>query len=254
MIGSALVTRNNPCWIDLGNLPCLKDSSREFVGRGGSATKHDIFCLIKGLSYLPKLRRNNYRNSAQFVVRTTAITESWRRIFQIVGEIFETDSRLWRTLYALLLRPGFLAVEFARNHRASYVSSFRLYLFASILFFVMASFFVGDPTPLEESSAASDTNARPLEMSFLTDPQSINAFLEFLPLAVIVAMPNLCTTATVHLHRPTCIRRAFVFVLHFQRFCRFLFLLPFIPWMANSETHCSFCLFCHSWECICCSR
>lgn len=60
-------------------------------------------------------------------------------VYQVVGETFEADSRVWRTLGALFFRPGFLSLEFSRNRRAHYLSPFRLYLFTSLLFFLVLS-------------------------------------------------------------------------------------------------------------------
>ncbi|MEO8016586.1 MAG: DUF3667 domain-containing protein [Pseudomonadota bacterium] len=57
------------------------------------------------------------------------------------GEAFESishaDSRLWRTLWYLLTRPGFLTREFFAGRRAGYLPPFRLYLVISLLFFVI---------------------------------------------------------------------------------------------------------------------
>ena len=60
-------------------------------------------------------------------------------LYQVLGETFEADSRVWRTLSALFFRPGFLSLEFSRNRRAHYLSPFRLYLFTSLLFFLVLS-------------------------------------------------------------------------------------------------------------------
>ncbi len=60
-------------------------------------------------------------------------------LYQILAETFEADSRVWRTMGALFLRPGFLSLEFSRNRRAHYLSPFRLYLFTSLLFFLVLS-------------------------------------------------------------------------------------------------------------------
>ena len=60
-------------------------------------------------------------------------------LYQVLGETFEADSRVWRTMRALFLRPGFLSLEFSRNRRAHYLSPFRLYLFTSLLFFLVLS-------------------------------------------------------------------------------------------------------------------
>jgi Protein of unknown function (DUF3667) len=53
--------------------------------------------------------------------------------------ITHADSRLWRTLAPLLFRPGFLTREFLRGRRARYLPPFRLYLVASVIFFLIAS-------------------------------------------------------------------------------------------------------------------
>jgi hypothetical protein len=67
-------------------------------------------------------------------------------VAHFAGEAFESishaDSRLWRTLWYLLSRPGYLTREFFTGHRVSYLPPFRLYLVISVLFFVA----VGTPT------------------------------------------------------------------------------------------------------------
>lgn len=62
----------------------------------------------------------------------------------ILAETFEADSRVWRTLGGLFFRPGFLSLEFSRNRRAHYLSPFRLYLFTSLLFFLVLSLLTVD--------------------------------------------------------------------------------------------------------------
>jgi uncharacterized protein DUF3667 len=57
------------------------------------------------------------------------------------GEAFESishaDSRLWRTLLYLLIRPGFLTREFFEGRRVRYLPPFRLYLVISVVFFIV---------------------------------------------------------------------------------------------------------------------
>ena len=65
-------------------------------------------------------------------------------LYQVLAETFEADSRVWRTLGALFVRPGFLSLEFSRNRRAHYLSPFRLYLFTSLLFFLLLSLTVDE--------------------------------------------------------------------------------------------------------------
>ncbi len=63
-------------------------------------------------------------------------------LMHFAGEAFESishaDSRLWRTLWLLVSRPGRLTREFFAGHRASYLPPFRLYLVLSVLCFLVA--------------------------------------------------------------------------------------------------------------------
>ncbi|HUL17753.1 MAG TPA: DUF3667 domain-containing protein [Steroidobacteraceae bacterium] len=54
-------------------------------------------------------------------------------------DLTHADSRLWRTLGALLFRPGKLTAEFLAGHRARYLPPLRLYLVVSVAFFLVAS-------------------------------------------------------------------------------------------------------------------
>ncbi len=60
-----------------------------------------------------------------------------------IGEAFEglthADSRLWRTLRPLLVRPGFLTREFFAGRRQRYLPPFRLYIVVSLLFFLVVA-------------------------------------------------------------------------------------------------------------------
>ena len=54
-------------------------------------------------------------------------------------DLTHADSRLWRTLAALLFRPGLLTREFLGGRRARYLPPLRLYLVVSVAFFLVAS-------------------------------------------------------------------------------------------------------------------
>ncbi len=56
------------------------------------------------------------------------------------GDLFELDSRLWRTLIPLLLRPGELTRDYLEGRRARYMPPFRMYLVLSVVFFIVAFF------------------------------------------------------------------------------------------------------------------
>jgi hypothetical protein len=63
----------------------------------------------------------------------------WHFAQEATEDITHADSRLWRTLWALLFRPGFLTVEFLQGRRARYLPPLRLYLVLSVVFFLYAS-------------------------------------------------------------------------------------------------------------------
>ncbi len=52
-------------------------------------------------------------------------------------DLTHADSRVWRTLFALLFKPGFLSQQFFAGRRASYLPPVRLYLVVSILLFLL---------------------------------------------------------------------------------------------------------------------
>ncbi len=54
--------------------------------------------------------------------------------------VLDTDNRLRRTLRQVLLRPGFLTLEFRRGSRRPYMSAFRFLLLANLLYFVVQPF------------------------------------------------------------------------------------------------------------------
>lgn len=60
-------------------------------------------------------------------------------VSEALEDLTHADSRLWRTLIALLFRPGFLTREFLDGRRVRYLPPVRLYLVLSLLFFVIVS-------------------------------------------------------------------------------------------------------------------
>ncbi len=63
----------------------------------------------------------------------------WHFLGEATEDLTHADSRLWRTLAALLLRPGYLTREFLEGRRASYLPPVRLYLVLSVIFFLLAA-------------------------------------------------------------------------------------------------------------------
>jgi len=63
----------------------------------------------------------------------------WHFFGEATEDLTHADSRLWRTLLALLVKPGFLTREFIEGRRASYLPPVRLYLVLSVMFFLLAA-------------------------------------------------------------------------------------------------------------------
>jgi len=76
-------------------------------------------------------------------------------LFDARDALIHLDSRLWRTLHALALRPGVLTAEYFAERRARYLPPFRLYLVLSLAFFSLATF---------ERLKLQDPEALPLEL------------------------------------------------------------------------------------------
>ncbi|HSQ70562.1 MAG TPA: DUF4286 family protein [Steroidobacteraceae bacterium] len=63
----------------------------------------------------------------------------WGLLKDLFGDLFEWDSRVWRTLRPLAFRPGLLTAEFLRGRRMHYTPPFRMYLILSVGFFLLAN-------------------------------------------------------------------------------------------------------------------
>ncbi len=64
----------------------------------------------------------------------------WELTTDAFGDLFEVDSRLWRTLIPLFARPGILTRDYLEGRRARFMPPFRTYLVLSIIFFLVAFF------------------------------------------------------------------------------------------------------------------
>lgn len=64
----------------------------------------------------------------------------WELLRDAFGDLLELDSRLWRTLVPLTIRPGSLTYDYLQGRRVRYMPPFRMYLVLSLLFFLVAFF------------------------------------------------------------------------------------------------------------------
>jgi hypothetical protein len=63
----------------------------------------------------------------------------WPLLGDLAEELFQLESRVWRSLAALLFRPGLLTVEHNAGRRVRYTSPLRLYLLLGALFFTVVA-------------------------------------------------------------------------------------------------------------------
>ena len=63
---------------------------------------------------------------------------------EMLGDVFDLDSRFWKTLFYLLFRPGYLSAEFMAGRRARYLPPLRLYLVISFVIFLAMSFYTSN--------------------------------------------------------------------------------------------------------------
>jgi len=104
----------------------------------------------------------------------------WELTRDAFGDLFELDSRLWRTLLPLLTRPGKLTRDYLEGRRACFMPPFRTYLVLSILFFLVAFFDPRDDLGVlfePQAPAAEESEAADAESS-VVDPDEILDELE----------------------------------------------------------------------------
>jgi len=88
---------------------------------------------------------------------------------ELAEELLSYDGRIYRSIWLLFARPGFLTREAFADRRASYVSPLRLYLFFSVLFFAAFAFapnlihvnFTYTPSKNEQVAPADDPRSDP---------------------------------------------------------------------------------------------
>lgn len=98
----------------------------------------------------------------------------WELVRDAVGDLFELDSRLWKTLIPLIARPGKLTHEYLLGRRARYMPPFRMYLVLSLLFFLVAFF---DPReqlgllfePVDPAASAAESEAARVRREVLAE-------------------------------------------------------------------------------------
>ncbi|TLZ09184.1 MAG: DUF3667 domain-containing protein [Gammaproteobacteria bacterium] len=173
-------------------------------------------------------------------------------------DLTHADSRLWRTLTALLFKPGYLTREFLAGRRARYLPPVRLYLVLSVVFFLAASATHGERqvvrihsyehgAPGESAEGRAERLCRneyyngPWKERFhqacvrsaLDNGRSLEeAFLHNLPRAMFLFLPLLAAAMMLVYRRP---RHYYVeHLLLFLHNHAFVFLIAMLAWAAGA--------------------
>ncbi len=69
----------------------------------------------------------------------------WHLVTHFVYDVTHFDGKFFLTLKYLLLKPGYLANEYLKGRRTSYLHPIRMYVFASAIFFIIFLSFIVKP-------------------------------------------------------------------------------------------------------------
>ncbi|MFT6948598.1 MAG: hypothetical protein ACJARP_003032 [Vicingaceae bacterium] len=142
-----------------------------------SLKKRDVYCRNCG----QKVDENNLSIKAIF--------------HEFIENYLSFDTKMGRTMYPFLFRPGYLVAEFIKGHRASYVNPFRFYLLISIFFFFVLGVYVDhsviDPRSKNFSNEATTVQDGKKEASGLvTDLENFAMLLDSLKSADSLFVQN----------------------------------------------------------------
>jgi hypothetical protein len=178
---------------------------------------------------------------------------------ELADDFVHLDSRIWRTLKALLFHPGLLTAEFMAGRKARYIPAFRLYLIVSFVLFLVlslesatgglnASISIDGELPTTSSSASvqdekitiglanedsvqwlKDLNQRleeNVERIALDPSDFVATLIEYLPQTMFVLLPVFALFIKLcYLFSPFHYLQHLVFSLHYHSFIYFLLLI-----------------------------
>ncbi|MBL4618224.1 MAG: DUF3667 domain-containing protein [Robiginitomaculum sp.] len=97
----------------------------------------------------------------------------WGLFSDIFDGLFGVDGRIWKTIPPLMLHPGKITYAYLGGKRDPYIQPFKLFLLASIIFFLMFALFVRD-NENEESILYIETGS-PIGDNQKNDPAAYSA-------------------------------------------------------------------------------
>ncbi len=73
-------------------------------------------------------------------------------IVDLAGNIFSFDTRLWRSIKSLVIKPGLYTLEYINGRRMRFVPPLRLYVFISFIFFLLLSTYVNREIEISDAT------------------------------------------------------------------------------------------------------
>lgn len=171
-------------------------------------------------------------------------------LHDLVEKYFGVEDRLPLTLRLLFLRPGQMTVDYLEGRRQRYISPLRLYLAASVLFFVALSFVPGiavqigvtgveiTTLALRESSIAASTGIAAIDgqvarfMTWTLDERSHvlrDGMIRRAPQALLLLIPLFAGLLKI-LYRQRLYGEHLLFALHFHTLAFLLLPIGLVPW------------------------
>lgn len=95
-----------------------------------------------------------------------------------LGDTFSFDSKIFRSLFPLVFKPGFLTKEFSEGKRIRYIPPLRMYLFMSLVYFTVFSTLLPDKLKLETGFSQNEIDSLILHPEKFTD--SLNVIVDTL--------------------------------------------------------------------------
>jgi len=99
----------------------------------------------------------------------------------LMEDLLDLDSRFMRTLKPLLFKPGRLTRDYMNGRRFRYAPPMRVYIFSSIVFFLLAAFLSSDAISVGDVNVVNDGNLVHITTDGSEETHEIEKALESLP-------------------------------------------------------------------------
>ncbi len=114
------------------------------------------------MEFCPKCGQENHIKRASIKLLTKDFLQDY----------WTFDSKLFRSLYPLMFKPGYLTKEFITGRRKKYIPPIRLYIFISFIFFLMSSW-LNQESNMKLVGTNRDSNPTIIRDTFMNDKGEI---------------------------------------------------------------------------------